>query len=92
MLANGDGVLATFIQRTGRTFICATVPTGALTGSVTVTTGTTKFTSHKQFRVTTADSEFHSRERQVGDAGEDYQSEHDADNYGDVRRSEGDHI
>jgi uncharacterized repeat protein (TIGR03803 family) len=47
-----DGVKATSVRRTGMTFISATVPTGALTGSVTVTTGTTKLTGNKPFRVT----------------------------------------
>jgi uncharacterized repeat protein (TIGR03803 family) len=46
------GVQATSIKLTGTTFISATVPTGALTGSVTVTTGATRLTSNKQFRVT----------------------------------------
>jgi uncharacterized repeat protein (TIGR03803 family) len=46
------GVQATSIKLTGTNFISATVPTGALTGSVTVTTGTTTLTSNKQFRVT----------------------------------------
>ena len=46
-----DGTKATTIVLTGMTFITATVPAGALTGSVTVTTGTTKLTSTKTFDV-----------------------------------------
>ncbi len=46
------GVQATSIKLTGTTFISATVPAGALTGSVTVTTGSTTLTSNKPFRVT----------------------------------------
>ena len=46
------GVQATSIKLTGKTFISATVPTGALTGSVTVTTGSTKLASNTEFRVT----------------------------------------
>ncbi len=46
------GVQATSIKLTGKTFISATVPTGALTGSVTVTIGATKLTSNTKFRVT----------------------------------------
>jgi hypothetical protein len=42
---------ATTITRTGTTFIMATVPTGALTGNVTVTTGSATLTSNKQFKV-----------------------------------------
>ena len=45
------GVKATSIKLTGKTFISATVPTGALTGSVTVTTGTTILTSIQTFKV-----------------------------------------
>jgi len=47
-----DGVRATSVKRTGTTFLSATVPAGALTGSVTVTTGSTTLTSNKTFRVT----------------------------------------
>jgi hypothetical protein len=36
---------------TGSTFILATVPAGALTGSVTVTTGTSTLTSNQTFKV-----------------------------------------
>jgi hypothetical protein len=45
------GVQAASIKLTGKTFISATVPTGALTGSVTVTTGTTILTSIQTFKV-----------------------------------------
>jgi uncharacterized repeat protein (TIGR03803 family) len=47
-----DGVQATSVKRTGTTFLSVTVPSGALTGSVTVTTGATTLTSNKTFRVT----------------------------------------
>jgi uncharacterized repeat protein (TIGR03803 family) len=45
------GTHATTITLTGTTFIRATVPAGALTGWVTVTTGTTTLTSAKTFKV-----------------------------------------
>ena len=45
------GVEATTIVRSGTTFITATLPAGALTGAVTVTTGTTKLTSSQIFKV-----------------------------------------
>jgi uncharacterized repeat protein (TIGR03803 family) len=45
------GVPATSIARLGTTFISATVPSGALTGTVTVTTGSTVLTSPKLFKV-----------------------------------------
>jgi len=45
------GVQATSIKLSGKTFISATVPTGALTGSVTVTTGSTILTSVQTFKV-----------------------------------------
>jgi uncharacterized repeat protein (TIGR03803 family) len=47
-----DGVQATTVTRTGTTFLSATVPAGALTGLVTVTTGATTLTSNKKFQVT----------------------------------------
>jgi uncharacterized repeat protein (TIGR03803 family) len=47
-----DGVAATSLTRQGTTFISATVPAGALTGKVTVTTGATTLTSNDAFRVT----------------------------------------
>jgi uncharacterized repeat protein (TIGR03803 family) len=50
-VVNFDGVPATTIAVTGSTFISATVPAGALTGSVTVTTGATTLTSVQTFRV-----------------------------------------
>ena len=46
------GVQAKTVTTTGTTFLTATVPAGALTGSVTVTTGSTKLTSNHTFRVT----------------------------------------
>jgi uncharacterized repeat protein (TIGR03803 family) len=46
-----DGTKATTIVLSGTTFITATVPAGALTGAVTVTTGTTTLTSTKAFKV-----------------------------------------
>jgi uncharacterized repeat protein (TIGR03803 family) len=45
------GVAATKITVTGSTYILATVPAGALTGSVTVTTGATTLTSTQTFKV-----------------------------------------
>jgi uncharacterized repeat protein (TIGR03803 family) len=45
------GTKATTIVLTGTTFITATVPAAALTGSVTVTTGTTNLTSTQTFKV-----------------------------------------
>jgi uncharacterized repeat protein (TIGR03803 family) len=46
------GVQATNVKLSGTTFLFATVPAGALTGSVTVTTGATTLTSNQIFRVT----------------------------------------
>jgi uncharacterized repeat protein (TIGR03803 family) len=45
------GVQATAVKKIGTTYLNATVPTGALTGPVTVTTGATKLTSNRVFRV-----------------------------------------
>lgn len=45
------GVQATSIQRSGATFISATVPAGALSAAVTVTTGATTLTSPQIFKV-----------------------------------------
>jgi uncharacterized repeat protein (TIGR03803 family) len=45
------GVAATSITLTGTTYITATVPVGALTGKVTVTTGSTTLTSTQSFTV-----------------------------------------
>jgi hypothetical protein len=47
-----SGVQATTVTRQGTTFLNATVPAAALTGSVTVTTGATTLTSNNKFRVT----------------------------------------
>jgi len=47
-----NGVQATTVMRTGTTFLSATVPAGALTGAVTVTTGRTALTSLQTFKVT----------------------------------------
>lgn len=46
------GVQATSVKLSGTTFLTAKVPAGALTGSVTVTTGGTTLTSNQPFRVT----------------------------------------
>jgi uncharacterized repeat protein (TIGR03803 family) len=46
------GTPATKVQRSGATFLAATVPAGALTGAITVTTGSTTLTSAQAFRVT----------------------------------------
>jgi uncharacterized repeat protein (TIGR03803 family) len=45
------GVKATAVKLTGTTFLSATVPAGALTGPVTVTTGSAKLTSNHKFDV-----------------------------------------
>ena len=45
------GVQATTVKRTGKTFIFATVPVGALSGSVTVTTGSKMLISPHVFKV-----------------------------------------
>jgi hypothetical protein len=45
------GVQATSVQASGTTFLNATVPAGALSGSVTVTTGTKTLASSLNFRV-----------------------------------------
>jgi len=47
-----DGVQATSVKRTGTSFLSVALPAGALTGSATVTTGSTTLTSNKTFRVT----------------------------------------
>ena len=46
------GVQATAVTRTGTTFLTATVPSAALTGSVTVVTGKTTLASSQTFKVT----------------------------------------
>jgi uncharacterized repeat protein (TIGR03803 family) len=46
------GTQAVTVTRSGSTYLTATVPAGALTGSVTVTTGSTVLTSIQSFRVT----------------------------------------
>lgn len=46
------GVQATSVTRSGTTYLTATVPSGATTGSVTVTTSGGTLTSNKTFRVT----------------------------------------
>jgi uncharacterized repeat protein (TIGR03803 family) len=50
-LVKFGGVAATTIAVTGSTYILATVPAGALTGPVTVTTGGTTLTSSQTFKV-----------------------------------------
>ena len=50
-LVKFGGVAATKVTVTGSTFIQATVPAGALTGKVTVTTGTTTLSSLITFKV-----------------------------------------
>jgi uncharacterized repeat protein (TIGR03803 family) len=60
------GVQATTIQRTGTTFINATVPAGALTAAVTVTTGATTLTSPQTFKVTPTFSSFSPTSGSVG--------------------------
>ena len=46
------GVQASSVNLIGTTFLTAKVPTGALTGKVTVTTGGTTLTGNQQFRIT----------------------------------------
>lgn len=46
------GTQATTVTRSGTTYLTATVPAAALTGSVTVTTGATTLTSRQIFKVT----------------------------------------
>lgn len=53
-----DGTEATTSTPSGTTFITATVPAGALTGKVTVTTGATTLTSNDTFRVAPTMSSF----------------------------------
>lgn len=50
-LVEFGGVAATKVTLTGTTYMSATVPAGALTGAVTVTTGATKLTSPQTFKV-----------------------------------------
>lgn len=50
-LVSFGGVQASTITLTGTAFIMATVPAAALTGRVTVTTGSTKLTSSHAFKV-----------------------------------------
>jgi hypothetical protein len=47
----GGGVNATSITLEGSTFISATIPAGAVTGKVTVTTGSTTLSSIQNFKV-----------------------------------------
>lgn len=61
-----DGVAAASFTRQGTTFISATVPAGALTGKVTVTTGATRLTSNVAFRVTPAFASFSPPDGPVG--------------------------
>jgi uncharacterized repeat protein (TIGR03803 family) len=53
-----DGVAAATITRQGTTFISATVPAGAMTGKVTVTTGSKTLTSAQNFKVKPTMSSF----------------------------------
>lgn len=52
------GIEATTVARSGSTFLTATVPSAALTGSVTVKTGSTTLTSSQIFEVTPATTSF----------------------------------
>jgi uncharacterized repeat protein (TIGR03803 family) len=52
------GTQATTVTRSGTTFLTATVPSAALTGSVTVTTGATTLTSSRTFDVTPTTTSF----------------------------------
>jgi hypothetical protein len=64
-LVKFDGVTAVSTTH-GSTFISATVPSGALTGSVTVTTGATTRTGNKSFRVTPTFPSFNPTSGPVG--------------------------
>jgi uncharacterized repeat protein (TIGR03803 family) len=46
------GTRATTTELTGTTYILATVPTGALTGDITVTTGSTKLSTTASYKIT----------------------------------------
>jgi uncharacterized repeat protein (TIGR03803 family) len=46
------GVVATSLAPTGATFITATVPANALTGTISVTTGSSALTSRQMFKIT----------------------------------------
>ena len=61
-------VAATTVVRTGTTFLQATVPSGATTGSVTVTTTAGTLTSSKKFRVTPQITSFSPTSGPVGTA------------------------
>jgi uncharacterized repeat protein (TIGR03803 family) len=52
------GTEATAVTRSGTTFLTATVPAAALTGSVTVATGKTTLTSSQTFKVTPTQTTF----------------------------------
>jgi uncharacterized repeat protein (TIGR03803 family) len=60
------GTAATTTQLTGSTFILATVPTGALTGKVTVTTGATTLSTPAIYKVTPTVSGFSPASGPVG--------------------------
>lgn len=60
------GTAASTVQRTGSTFILATVPSGALTGKVTVTTGTTTLSTPSIYKVTPTFSSFSPASGPVG--------------------------
>jgi uncharacterized repeat protein (TIGR03803 family) len=61
-----DGIEAIAVTRTGSTFLLATVPAAALTGSVTVTTGSTVLTSLQSFSVTPTSPSFSPSSGPVG--------------------------
>jgi uncharacterized repeat protein (TIGR03803 family) len=60
------GTVAATKTLTGSTFILATIPAGALTGSVTVTTGTTTLASRKSFSVNPTSKTFSPASGPVG--------------------------
>ena len=61
-----DGIQATAVTLSGSTFLTATVPSGALTGAVTVTTGSTTLTTPQTFYVTPTLSTFSPSSGPVG--------------------------
>jgi uncharacterized repeat protein (TIGR03803 family) len=65
-IVNFDGVAGTNTRAVGSTFLTSTVPAGALTGTVTITTGATNLKSSQIFRVTPTFSAFSPSSGSVG--------------------------
>ena len=77
-----DGVAATF-NNISDTYMTATVPAGALTGTVTVTTFTEQDEKQPDISGDATDYEFHSHQRHCGNFGDDHRSQPDSDNQSD---------